>query len=99
MFHDFDDPKTLTFLVGGRDQSLVNEGEIELKDIEDWFVDGRDRSFRMRWRVVDVGEAGRLLGGQYFLEWVRDRGFAHGEKMRDDWEGFNVRVITWKKGD
>ena len=52
MLHDFDDPKALTFLVGGTDQSWVNEGEIELRDVEDWLVDGRDRSFRVNVRAA-----------------------------------------------
>lgn len=45
-FHDFQDLKTLKFLVGGRDQSWTEEGEIELRDVEEWFVDGRDRGYR-----------------------------------------------------
>lgn len=84
-------------MLGGRDQGWVEDGEIELRDLEEWFADGREREYKVRDWVLDVGEVASFLGGQYFVEWGRDRGWSKGMTWAKDWEGVNVRVVAWKK--
>lgn len=99
------DLKTLTYLVGGGDQRWgfegkevgdgvvgEGEGEIELRDVEEWFCDGRDRMVKVDGWTLDVQEVGRYLGGKCFesrmVEWA----------WSGCWEGINVRVVAWRKG-
>jgi hypothetical protein len=58
--HDFEDLKTLTFMLGGRDQSWMGEGEIELRELEEWFLDGRTREYKVREWIFDVDEVARF---------------------------------------
>jgi hypothetical protein len=86
----FRDLKTLTFLVGGKDQSWLGEEEIELRDVEEWFMDGRSRQVKIdRW-LLDVNEVGMFLSGACFEQRMR-------RSWDEEWEGINVRVVTWRK--
>jgi hypothetical protein len=77
-------------LVGGKDQSWLQDGEIELRQVEEWYADGRERKMKCdRW-LLDVNEVGPFLSGQCFEQ--RMRGSWDGE-----WRGINVRVVAWKK--
>lgn len=86
----FRDLKTLTFLVGSKEQSWVEDGEIELRDVEEWFADGRDRMVKVDKWLLDVSEVGPFLSGVNFEERMRG-------SWDDEWEGINVRVAAWKK--
>jgi len=87
----FRDLKTLTFLVGGKDQTWFGDSEIELRDAGEWFADGRERTVKCDiWRL-DVDEIGRFLSGQCFEERMKG-------SWDDEWQGINVRVVAWKKG-
>lgn len=88
----FRDLKTLTFLVGGKDQSWVGEEEIELRNIEEWFVDGRERMMKCDGWSLDVAEIGRFLSGANFEERMKG-------SWDDEWNGVNARVVAWKKGE
>jgi len=79
-------------MVGGRDQSWLSEEEIELRDVEEWFADGRDRTVKVERWLLDVTEIGKFLGGAKFE--ARMRG-----SWDDGWQGINVRCVAWKKGN
>jgi hypothetical protein len=87
----FQDLKTLTFLVGGNDQNWLGEGEIELRDVEEWFVDGRARTVSVEGWSLDIGEVSQFLGGRCFEERMRGA-------WDSEWMGVNVRCVAWKKG-
>ena len=83
--------KTLTFMVGGKDQSWFGENDIELRDVEEWYMDGRPREIKIdRW-LMNVNEVGRFLSGICFEQRMRG-------SWNEEWEGLNVRVVAWKKG-
>lgn len=87
----FRDLKTLTLLVGGKDQSWFSQEEIELRAAEEWFVDGRERQIKVdRW-LLDVNEVGRFLSGACFEQRMRG-------SWDEEWEGISVRVVAWRKG-
>lgn len=86
----FRDLKTLTFLVGGKDQSWRGGEEIELRDLEEWYSDGRDRSVKVDGWSLDVAEVGRFLGGACFEKRMRG-------SWDSEWPGLNVRVVAWTK--
>ena len=87
----FRDLRTLTFMVGSKEQSWIDEDEIELRDVEEWFVDGRERMLKVDKWLLDVSEVGLFLSGENFEQ--RMRGSFDG-----DWGGINVRLVAWKKG-
>lgn len=76
----FRDLKTLTFLVGGRDQSWFGEEQIELRDVEEWFADGRQRLVKVDKFLLDVSEVGRFLSGASFEQRMRG-------SWDDEWRG------------
>jgi hypothetical protein len=100
VLHGYKILKTLTFLVGSREQSWLEEGEIELRDVEEWLVDGRERLIRMRNLLFDVGdELGRFMMGPWLLVGVRAMGWFDGMYSGKDWEWMpNFRVVAWRKG-
>ncbi|KAG9248519.1 hypothetical protein BJ878DRAFT_476376 [Calycina marina] len=53
---EFRDLKTLTLMVGGRDQSWFGHDEIELRGTKEWYADGRDRTVNCDKRLWDVDE-------------------------------------------
>jgi len=87
----FKDLKTLTFLVGGKDQTWFGDSEIELRETGEWYADGRDRMVKCDTWLLDVDEIGRFLSGQCFEERMRG-------SWDDEWPGINVRVVAWRKG-
>jgi hypothetical protein len=87
----FRDLKTLTFLVGGKDQTWFGEEQIELRDVEEWFVDGRQRLVKVDRYLLDVGEVGSFLSGASFEQRMRG-------SWDDEWDSLNVRVVAWRKG-
>jgi len=86
----FRDLQTLTFLVGGKDQSWDGEQEVELRDLEEWFLDGRERRVRIEGWKLDAGQVGRYLGGACFEARMRGR-------WDEEWRGVNVRCVAWRK--
>jgi hypothetical protein len=87
----FRDLKTLTFLVGGKDQSWIDEEEIELRDIEEWYSDGRDRLIKVDKWLLDIGEIGEFLSSVCFEQRMKG-------SWDDEWLSVNVRVVAWAKG-
>lgn len=88
----FRDLQTLTFLVGCKEQTWVEDEEIELRDVEEWFLDGRERRVKVDKWLLDVSEVGRFLSGLNFEQRMRG-------SWDEDWKGINVRVVAWRKGD
>ncbi|KAE8447652.1 hypothetical protein EG329_010623 [Mollisiaceae sp. DMI_Dod_QoI] len=65
LFRGFNHLKTLTFMLGCTEKSWSGDASIELRDLEQWFVDGRNRKITTERGVsVDVSELARLLGTQ-----------------------------------
>jgi len=83
--------KTLTFLVGGKDQTWFGDSETELRETGEWYADGRDRMVKCDTWLLDVDEIGKFLSGQCFEERMKG-------SWDDEWQGINVRVVAWKKG-
>lgn len=96
----FENLKTLTFMLGSRDQSWVDEGEIVLRDLEEWFLDSRSREYWVNGWLLDISEVGKAISGESFDK--RIRGKIRSEKRTrwtgvKEWEGINVRVVAWSK--
>jgi hypothetical protein len=87
----FRDLQTLTFLVGCKEQAWVEDEEIELRDVDEWFLDGRERRVKVDKWLLDVSEVGRFLSGLNFEQRMRG-------SWDEDWKGINVRVVAWRKG-
>jgi hypothetical protein len=87
------DLKTLTYVVGDMNQ-WVGCRYAKLRDVEEWFVDGRDtRCLECDFLCLDVKELGRYLSGRKFEQRVKA---SHGWRFGDEWKGINVRVVAWK---
>jgi hypothetical protein len=87
--------KTLTFMLGSKEKSWRGtQRVIELRDFEQWFVDGRSRDVSKgnggKVDVKDVESHMRTttaaIGGLYEF----------GSKARN--RMVNVRVVAWKRG-
>ncbi|KUJ14164.1 uncharacterized protein LY89DRAFT_751893 [Mollisia scopiformis] len=97
--------KTLSFMLGGQDQSWVDDGQIVLRDLEEWFLDGRPRQMRVDDWLLDISEVGQYLSGGMFDNGIKSRsrpkqmtwGMKPGWVRADHWEGLNVRVVAWSK--
>lgn len=81
--------KTLTFMVGGRDQTWAGEGEIELRHVEEWLLDGRERTVGVEGWKIDMKHVGKVIGGRLFEERMKGR--------TGEWTGVSVRVVAWSK--
>lgn len=88
------DLKTLTYVVGDMNQ-WVGFRYAKLRDVEEWFVDGRDtRCLDCDFLCLDVKELGGYLSGSKFEKRVKA---SHGWRFGDEeWKGINVRVVAWK---
>ena len=82
--------QTLTFMVGCKEHSWLEEDEIELRDAEEWYQDGRARTVKVDKWLLDVSEVSPFLGGLNFEQRMRG-------SWDEDWKGINVRVVAWRK--
>jgi hypothetical protein len=82
--------ETLTFMVGCKEHSWLGEDEIELRDAEEWYQDGRARTVKVDKWLLDVSEVGPFLSGLNFEQRMRG-------SWDEDWKGINVRVVAWRK--
>lgn len=98
--------KTLTWMLGGKDQSWIEDREIVLRDLEEWYADGREREMLVESTyLLDVSEVGKYMSGNVFDMKIRGRGkpkqvhwgVKPGWKGTTDWKGLNVRVVAWLK--
>lgn len=86
--------RTLTLMVGGRENTWLGRQEIELRDVEEWFADGRTRTYKCdRW-MMDIADVVRYLGGKVFEARLRGPAQAH----KPDFQ-INVRAVAWKKDE
>lgn len=102
----FPNLKTLTWMLGGKDQSWVEDKEIVLRDLEEWYTDGRERQMLVESTyLLDVSEVGKYMSGGVFDRKIRRRGkpkqtpwgVKEEWKWATEWEGLNVRVAAWSK--
>lgn len=90
--------KTLTFMLGGKDQSWSGDGEIILRDPEEWLLDGRPREVWFNQWWIDFNQLGSYMSGELFDERIRRRALYRGSwRDVDGWKGINVRVVAWIK--
>ena len=83
--------ETLTFMVGCNEHSWLGDEEIELRDAEEWYQDGRARTVKVDKWLLDVSEVGPFLSSLNFEQRMRG-------SWDEDWKGINVRVVAWRKG-
>ncbi len=62
---------TLTLLVGEKEKGWGKGKYVELRDVEEWFVDGRERKVDVDGVTLDVADVGRYLSGEHFEEMMR----------------------------
>lgn len=86
----FENLETLTFMVGCKEQSWLEDEEIELRDVEEWYQDGRARTVKVDKWLLDVSEVGPFLSSLNFEERMNG-------SWDEDWKGVNVRVVAWRK--
>ncbi|KIN04796.1 hypothetical protein OIDMADRAFT_177160 [Oidiodendron maius Zn] len=82
---------TLTFMVGCNEHSWLEDEEIELRDAEEWYQDGRARTVKVDKWLLDVSEVSPFLSSLNFEQRMRG-------SWDEDWKGINVRVVAWRKG-
>ena len=87
------DLKTLTYVVGDMNQ-WVGCKYAELRDVEEWFRDGRERRFECDFLCLDVKDLGRYLSGARCEKRLKA---SYGLLSADEWKGINVRVVAWKR--
>lgn len=90
--------KTLTFMVGSRDKEWSSPPSIELRDVEQWFVDGRDRMVRRDSENIDISEVGRVMTSEQYHYIPRFRLPVHRRTPWHQLRVVNVRVVAWKRG-
>jgi len=86
--------KTITLMIGSKEKSWKRGGLIELRDLEQWFVDGRERNVQHGGVVMDIGDVARYLMNLDPLTraWpVGGRNIVGGY--------INVRLVAWKRGN
>jgi hypothetical protein len=86
--------KTLTLMVGGSDNSWLGRHNIVLRDVEEWFADGRSRTYSCGGRMMDIEDVVKYLSGRRFEEMIRRPANISVPEFR----GINVRAVAWKKG-
>lgn len=86
--------KTITFLIGCEEKSWKGERPIELRDMEQWFVDGRYRLVRNGRERMDIADVPAYLMGKDFSRRPPGPEARPGTAPKI----VNVRVVAWKRG-
>jgi hypothetical protein len=87
--------KTLTFMVGSKEKCWQgSQRGIELRDFEQWYVDGRSREINCRGSGgrIDVRDVGTFMTSPPY---VKVPGYVPGTPFQI--RGVNVRVVAWKR--
>lgn len=89
--------KTLTFMLGSKEKSWRGtQRGIELRDMEQWFVDGRSRDvFRGNGGMIDVKEVESVYAKPFA---VRSHAYLYPPRSRIVNRVVSVRVVAWKRG-
>lgn len=94
--------KTVTFMVGSKEKSYRGtQRSIELRDVEQWFVDGRSRDIHKGdGGTIDVDDVGSYLKNQVpFTSYTSSSNGGHRRLIgRPGSRVVNVRVVAWKRG-
>jgi hypothetical protein len=85
--------KILTLMVGGRENSWLGRHNIVLRDVEEWFADGRSRTYNCGGQMMDIEDVVKYLNGRRFEERIRRPTNISIPRFR----GINVRAVAWKK--
>jgi len=87
--------KTLTLMVGGRDNSWLGRRGIVLRGVEEWFADGRARTYNCGGWKMDIEDVVKYLSGRIFEEMMRRPAHVSIPGFR----GINVRAVAWTKSE
>lgn len=63
---------TITLLVGEKEKGWEKSKYVELQDVEEWFVDGRERKVDVDGVMLDIGDVGRYLSGEHFEKMIKE---------------------------
>jgi len=63
---------TLTLLVGEKEKGWEKGKYVELRDVEEWFVDGRERKVDVDGVMLDIGDVGSYLSGEHFEKMIKE---------------------------
>jgi hypothetical protein len=88
--------KTLTFMVGSKEKSWQDSQRgIELRDVEQWYVDGRSRDIVCGGSGgrIDVKEVGTFMTSPPY---TKVPGYVPGTRYQK--RLVNVRIVAWKRG-
>jgi hypothetical protein len=87
--------KTLTFMIGSKEKSWRGtQRGVELRDVEQWFVDGRSRDvFRGNGGMIDVKDVESFYARPFGM-----RSHINVPRPRMWNRVINVRVVAWKRG-
>jgi hypothetical protein len=66
-----------------------------LRDIEEWFTDGRSRTYNCSGQMMDIEDVVKYLNGRRFEERIRRPANISIPGFR----GINVRAVAWKKDE
>jgi hypothetical protein len=84
--------KTVTFMIGSKEKSWKGSQSIELRDVEQWYVDGRSRDILCGSTRVDVRDVGTFMTS---LPQKRVPLWLTPGTTKE--RAINVRVVAWKK--
>ena len=93
--------KTVTFMVGSKEKSWRGtQRSIELRDMEQWFVDGRSREVRRgNGGTIDVKDVEPYLKGLLpFTSYAYVVSPTGRRSRRPAMRVVNIRVVAWKRG-
>jgi hypothetical protein len=93
--------KTVTFMVGSKEKSWRGtQRSIELRDVEQWFMDGRSREVRRgNGGTIDVKDVEPYLKGLLpFTSYAYVVSPTGRRSRRPAMRVVNIRVVAWKRG-
>jgi len=82
-------------MVGGRDNSWLGRRGIVLRGVEEWFADGRARTYNCGGWKMDIEDVVKYLSGRIFEEMMRRPAHVSIPGFR----GINVRAVAWTKSE
>lgn len=85
----FRDLKTVTFMLGCAEKGWFGHPSIELRDLEQWFADGRKRTVEVSGQRMDISELAGFMNSTGYRIAINAPPYPR--------KPFNIRVVTWKR--
>ena len=87
--------KTVTFMIGSSEKTWRGAQQtIELRDVEQWFMDGRSRDVGNDGLAVDVSEV-----TSHMRNLIESNTRSYVGARKSSARAINFRVVAWKRGD